>query len=230
MSYRKTQYLREPITSLLNLEWTCVLAHYFILECHGKPWDCDVITNGVQQQLSTSIQFKVHQQSTVVWAEKSQQETLTYTGRCWQEFDSVAAESDCITDWLRQTRSIEGFIFSGLLTTLTATVVFVKKCNVNKNTFTQFTLTNSWTLLYTRAFSYMLTCCEEISNCWHQLCLTYDSKHHASDLVADGIACNTLIASSVGSTHVLYLQIPLGTDMELATLCHLYAILKMTTD
>lgn len=58
-----------------------------------------------------------------------------------------------------------------------------------------------------------------------QSCLTCDGKHHAGDLVADGIAGNTLVASGISSAHILHLQIPIGTDVELATLCHLYAIL-----
>lgn len=59
----------------------------------------------------------------------------------------------------------------------------------------------------------------------HQLCPTCDSKHHAGNLVADWIAGDTLVAPSISSAHILHLQIALGTDVELATLCHLYTIL-----
>lgn len=34
---------------------------------------------------------------------------------------------------------------------------------------------------------------------------TCDSEHHAGDLIADGIASDTLVASAVSSAHVLYL-------------------------
>lgn len=56
---------------------------------------------------------------------------------------------------------------------------------------------------------------------------TCDSKHHASKLVANGIACNTFIASSISCANILYLQIAIGTDVELATLRYLYTILKV---
>lgn len=55
---------------------------------------------------------------------------------------------------------------------------------------------------------------------------TCDSKHHASNLEPNGIACNTFIASGINSANILYLQIAIRTDMKLATLCHLYTILK----
>ncbi len=87
--------------------------HSLILVCHCKQWDCDVRTKRVQQQLSTLIQFMVHQQSAVVWPEKSQQETHTHTGKSWQESDNIAAECDWITDWLRQRRLAQGCFLGG---------------------------------------------------------------------------------------------------------------------
>ncbi|TNN62035.1 hypothetical protein EYF80_027773 [Liparis tanakae] len=54
---------------------------------------------------------------------------------------------------------------------------------------------------------------------------TCDGEHHAGDLVADRIACDALVATTVGTAHVSHLEITLGADVELATLCHLHTIL-----
>lgn len=55
---------------------------------------------------------------------------------------------------------------------------------------------------------------------------TCDGEHHASSLVADGAARDALVASSISRADVLHLQKALRADVELAALCHLYAILK----
>jgi len=60
------------------------------------------------------------------------------------------------------------------------------------------------------------------------LFLTSDREHHASDLVADGVAGDALIAPSVNSARILHLQETLLADVELATFCHLYTILRET--